>query len=642
LGIVAQDPVIRVSVDLVQVDAMVTDSQGRRVADLKAEDFEILEDGKPQKITHFAFVQGTEPKGASSGALVMTARPLRPEDVHRTIVLVADDLSFSPAEFQRVRGALKDFVDRQMQPGDMVSIMTTSGGMGVREQLTNDKRQLYAAIARIVYSPGRNQFGQFILGEEDGKPRYHWEKDDRAYAAAQAPYFAAGSTSALGYAIHALRDMPGRKAVALFSAGFAGAPAPIVEMAHRSSVVIYTFDMRGIIATWNSQLPPGFWASQGSMDVLAKSTGGIFYHETNAFGASLASALDDMSSYYLIGYQPHREDFNEVNGRAQFHKIQVRVLRPGLKVRSRDGFMGVPDSPRVTTSDAGSELRRALDSPFQNSSLPLHVRTFYSSGGRSKKTGHFETTLRTLMLIDARSLSPDDIADGKKRLVLDVLAGIWGDNDKAVATVDKRFTIEKTADDMARSVASGLAIELEVPVTKAGGYQLRSAVRDAASGQTGSATAFVEIPDFNRPSLALSSVLLSDRDTNRAEMLERAGVMGAGSPVTRVFALGAVLDYDCLVFGARADKETAKPKIDIEVRLFRGPERIYTGQRIPLTIPNGMTMPVHAAGTIKLPGTLPPGDYAVELTAYDRGGKAQPQQAAQWVDFTLAGDAGQR
>src|SRR5580693_1972563 len=56
---VGQDPVIRVTVDLVQVDAVVTDSQGRHVTGLKAEDFEILEDGKPQKITHFSYVAGT-------------------------------------------------------------------------------------------------------------------------------------------------------------------------------------------------------------------------------------------------------------------------------------------------------------------------------------------------------------------------------------------------------------------------------------------------------------------------------------------------------------------------------------------------------------------------------------------------------
>jgi hypothetical protein len=58
-----QGPVIRVTVDLVQVDAVVTDSQGRHVTGLKPEDFQILEDGKPQKITHFSYVPGTSVAG---------------------------------------------------------------------------------------------------------------------------------------------------------------------------------------------------------------------------------------------------------------------------------------------------------------------------------------------------------------------------------------------------------------------------------------------------------------------------------------------------------------------------------------------------------------------------------------------------
>jgi hypothetical protein len=52
----AGGPTFRVSVDLVQVDAVVTDAKGRHVSDLQPEDFRIFEDGKPQKITHFAYV----------------------------------------------------------------------------------------------------------------------------------------------------------------------------------------------------------------------------------------------------------------------------------------------------------------------------------------------------------------------------------------------------------------------------------------------------------------------------------------------------------------------------------------------------------------------------------------------------------
>ena len=147
----------------------------------------------------------------------------------------------------------------------------------------------------------------------------------------------------------------------------------------------------------------------------------------------------------------------------------------------------------------------------------------------------------------------------------------------------------------------------------------------------------VQIPDFNRTGIALSSVELFDSDSKRNEELTRAGVTGAGSPVTRVFAPGAVLNYDCMVYGPVIDRQTGKPKIDVEVRLFRGPEQIFNGRPIPLAIADANTAAaVYTAGQIKLPATLPPGYYALELSVHDRLEKKQLQSAAQWVDFTLA------
>ena len=113
-------------------------------------------------------------------------------------------------------------------------------------------------------------------------------------------------------------------------------------------------------------------------------------------------------------------------------------------------------------------------------------------------------------------------------------------------------------------------------------------------------------------------------------------MIGAGSPVMRVFAPGAALQYDCTVFGARIDPYTAKPNIDIEVRLFRGPERIFSGEPISLVIADGNSRTaVHAAGEIRLPSSLPAGDYAIELSAYDRLDRKEMRHATQWVNFTL-------
>jgi hypothetical protein len=87
---------------------------------------------------------------------------LKPEDVRRTIAVVVDDLGLSWESTSYVRRALKKFVDEQIQPGDLVAIIRTSGGMGALQQFTADKRQLYAAVERVKWnSLGRGGVSAF-------------------------------------------------------------------------------------------------------------------------------------------------------------------------------------------------------------------------------------------------------------------------------------------------------------------------------------------------------------------------------------------------------------------------------------------------------------------------------------------------
>ena len=153
---------IRVSVNLVQVDAVVTDSKGKQVTDLKAEDFEVLQDGKPQIITRLSYITaspGSVPSGPSSLAAQGKAVPLPPPsklrltDVRRTIALVVDDLGLSFESTVYVRQALKKFIDGQMQPGDLVAIVRTGAGIGALQQFTTDKRLLHAAADRVRFNP---------------------------------------------------------------------------------------------------------------------------------------------------------------------------------------------------------------------------------------------------------------------------------------------------------------------------------------------------------------------------------------------------------------------------------------------------------------------------------------------------------
>ena len=66
--------------------------------------------------------------------------------------MIADDLGLSADDIANTRKAMKAWIDREMQPGDMLSVVTTSGGIGAMEQLTNDRARLYD-IARCGAAP---------------------------------------------------------------------------------------------------------------------------------------------------------------------------------------------------------------------------------------------------------------------------------------------------------------------------------------------------------------------------------------------------------------------------------------------------------------------------------------------------------
>jgi VWFA-related protein len=657
----APDPVIKVSVDLVQMDAVVTDSQGHHVAGLKPEDFRILEDGKPQRITAFSYAPQTPLKRTvDQGQAHRTITPVEPppaspqgvkrDFVHRTMVLIADDLALSSDDIPNSKRALKKFVDDEMQPGDLASVMTTSGGMGVMAQLTSDKRQLYASIERIHWWAGRTGLTWYQPVHKIDVASEVENASIERLNAVRKPFLAAGTLAALSYVIEGLREMPGRKAIALFSDGFPESAAGIVQLANRASVAIYTLDPRGLVSfnltavDWcacggNPQLvtaeeskrQAAYRATQHGLEELARGTGGMFFHDNNDLNQGMARAMADLDSYYLIGYQPHREVFETVRGKPQFHRIEIKILRPGLQVRSRNGFMGTPDAPIGSSSphSVRDALRNALFSPFQADGFPVHLSAFYSaSRDKDPRNAHRSSVLRAMLAIDAHGLRFKDAPDGKKQLDLDIVAASYGADNMAVASSNKSFRVALTEGEMSQLIASGVVYNLDMVIPKAGAYQFRVAVRDANSERMGSATTFVEIPDFNRPSLVLSSILLSDSDTNRNELLSRVGVLGPGSPVTRAFGPGAALSYDCEVFGV-----SSKPKIEMAINLFRGRERIFTGHPISVPARNG-DVPVHTSGQIRLPDFLPPGDYAFELVVQDRG-NVGGHAATQWTDFTL-------
>src|SRR5690348_11477877 len=120
-----KDDVVRITTNLVQVDAVVT-KDGKLVTNLTADDFEIFEDGKRQTITSFAYisnVSGATPqpptKDVKKVAPVVPFGPIKPNEARRTMAFVVDDLGLSAESMYQVRKQLRKFVTEQLQPNDL-------------------------------------------------------------------------------------------------------------------------------------------------------------------------------------------------------------------------------------------------------------------------------------------------------------------------------------------------------------------------------------------------------------------------------------------------------------------------------------------------------------------------------------------
>jgi VWFA-related protein len=664
----ASPAVIRINVNLVQVDAVVTDNKGKPVTDLKAEDFEILQDGKPQTITNFAFidvkdssVRGAPARGAGQrrGGPAVPPPPFapRPQQIRRTVALVVDDLGLSFDSIVHVRDSVSKWVDSQMQPGDMVAVIRTSAGMGALQQFTADKRLLHAAIDRIRFTAGRvgvSSFAPLAGAAADGSI------DTTAFNQELEQAYSAGSMGAIQYVIRGLRELPGRKSVVLFSESmrltFPDGRSQLVEErlrrlsdeANRSSVVIYGIDPRGVIYTGLtaedrtagmsgrqiaqvfSQRSNQYLDSQEGMITLAQKTGGLFLHDSNDIEGALRKVVDDGDGYYLLGYQPDAATFDPRTGAAKFHSIKVRVKRPGLEVRSRTGFFGSPDRREAPPLTPVAQITRALSSPFATGALHVRLTTLFS---QDEKRGPF---INALLYFDAADLTFSQDPDGMRTATVDIAAVTFDADGRQLDGADKtwRFRVPQATYEEIRK--KGLLYSLHVPVKTAGAYQMRVVLRDFTTGQLGSATQFVEVPDLKKGRLALSGIVLAaQQQQGVASPAEGQFVSDDpnNSAAVRSFKQGSGIVYGYEILNARSDRDK-KPQLLVQTRLFRDGQEVYAGMPSPMNTEGQNTQRLIGVGSMKL-GQSPPGDYVLQVIVTDKLAKEKDRIAAQSMDFEI-------
>jgi VWFA-related protein len=156
----AQDPAgpptvtFQVEVNYVDVDVVVTDEKGNFISGLKREDFEVFEDGKPQKIDTFAYVEiPVQPDNAfvlGDRKLSTDTQSNRVPFAGRLYVIVLDDLDVSSMRTAIVKKYAKEFVDRYMGANDVAAVVHSSGRTDAAQEFTNNKALLHAAIDKFV------------------------------------------------------------------------------------------------------------------------------------------------------------------------------------------------------------------------------------------------------------------------------------------------------------------------------------------------------------------------------------------------------------------------------------------------------------------------------------------------------------
>jgi VWFA-related protein len=693
------DEVVRITTNLVQVDAVVTDKDGKVVTDLSADDFEMLEEGRVQPITNFSFVPlqpdavNTSAASAASSAPSPAAKKgsvpppsvpvrLRPEQVRRAVALVVDDLAISQPSVERVRDALKKFVDEQVQPGDLVAIFRTRGGSGALQQFTTDKAQLRRVIQHLRWSPPvRGLPSAFDAARMDYTMKPHGEgqssfEDARSREAREGieadeqDRLVSDAIGVVRHLVLSLEKMPGRKSVVLFSDGVRvrtndGRKSPLrgiqslerlVDAATRASVVLYAIDARGLVDPYSmtaadnatpfdelgstSTVRAGraneLFESQNGMSYMAEATGGLFVHSANDLGRALGRVLADQRGYYLIGYRPDEATFKK----SGFRKISVRVKRPGLRVRTRKGFYSVSEEAsrpaRPRTLD--QQLYDVLASPLSSGDISLRLTSLF---GDDARTGLF---VRSLINIDPREITFTDERDGWKKLALDVAAVTFGENGKIVGEFNRTHTIRIGPDTFRHVEANGLYYTADVPVEKPGAYQLRFVVRDAASKRVGSASQYVEVPDLKKQQLALSGIVLTEADPQGAPQLPPAAsaeaalapnVSPAGVAVRR-FRPGALLSFAHLIYNPRLAPSTRQPQLTTQLRVFRDGKEIFTGKETPFDIGRQLASTRFSNdGTLRLRPDAPPGDYVLQIVVNDTLPGERRRTATQWIDFEV-------
>ena len=653
------DYVFHAESDLVLVNVTVRDKSGKFVPGLKPGDFTIFEDNKPQKIVSFDVenvdavptldMAQAKPLPESAPGETSPAAPAAAQfdsqfKDRRLIVLFFDLSAMEPDEIDRAVTSAEHYVDAQMAPADLVSIVSLGSSLLVNQDFTTDhallKKQLDA------FSSGSGQgFEEGTTGTTEGTPDtgQPFTADDTEYNI----FNTDRRLEALRSVAEKLAHVQQKKSLIYFSSGMdrtgienQSELRAAVNAAVRSNMAFYTMDMRGLqalvaggeaqnaslrgVSAYSGQatlnaLNSNF-TTQETLVTLASDTGGRAFLDSNDFSKIFKGVQQDTSTYYLLGYHstnPARD--------GRYRRIVVKSNLPVVKIDYRRGYYAPADYKHSTKEDKERQLEEELASELPATDLPLYLGVAYF---RLEGNKFFVP----ISLVVPGSQIPFVRSSDRDQATLDVIGMVLDNAHHPLNRI--RDTVKLAVSTSAGVQKKNVQYDTGMSLLS-GKYHLKFVVRENQTGRMGSFETDIEVPELKALPLKMSSVVLASQiqpaKVKKAADLNPLVHDGAEiiPNITHVFsATQHLLLYYEVYDPARpavadsARGEANKPGIRLlsNVAFFQGKAKAYESSLVELT---GLNARERKAAVFQLDvplTSLKPGFYTCQVNVIDDAG----------------------
>ena len=530
---------LKVQSDIVLTNVVVRDKKtGAVVKGLKAGDFTVMENGKPQTIKSFDFQtvdeavalhENTTVSGKTSIADLVNrnfaADPAQLKD-HRLIVMFFDLSTMQPEDIDRAVESAQDYINKKMQPADLVALISMSTALSMDQDFTSDKAALLKGVGRYNGTQGTG----FANGNEGGSSG--GTSDDASSFTADDSEYNALNTDRELYAIRTiaktLERVDQRKSLLYFSGGLTrqgienqASMRAATNAAVRANMAIYSVDSRGLQAlppvgdaskgslrgtaaysggAMQSQLDANF-GSQEVLATLSSDTGGKAFFDSNDFGPVFQQIQHDTEAYYIIGFRS-----TNLARDGSYRHLTVKLNRSDVKLEYRPGYYAPADFQHQKNEDRELALTEQMRSDLPATDVALYLQALYF---RLADNRFFVP----VSLIVPGSQIPFIKNGDRDKATIDIIGQVK--NAQGIVVGDARDTV-KLAIDQAQQVQRK-NIQYSTGFTLAPGrYHLKFVVRENETGHMGSFEADLQVPDLKKLPMKLSSIVLASQQMPNA------------------------------------------------------------------------------------------------------------------------------